>query len=101
MTSDRARRLRCRRLLAVGSVLAALLPSCTAEAGGGTAEAGADTQVTVMTRNLYVGTPLNDAFGASTWSELVAAGSNVWANLLASDFPTRAEALADEIVGAQ
>ena len=57
MTSDRAGRLRCRSLLAVGSVLAALLPSCAAAAGE-------DARITVMTQNLYVGTPLNDAFGA-------------------------------------
>jgi endonuclease/exonuclease/phosphatase family metal-dependent hydrolase len=94
MTSDRARRLHHRSLLAVGSVLAALLPSCAAAAGG-------DTQITVMTQNLYIGTPLNDAFGASTWSELVAAGTLAWANLLASDFPTRAGALAEEIAQAR
>ena len=94
MTSDRVRRLRCCSLLAVGSVLAALLSSCTAAA------VQEDTPITVMTQNLYVGTPLTDAFGASTWSDLVAAGSSAWANLLASDFPTRAEALADEIASA-
>jgi endonuclease/exonuclease/phosphatase family metal-dependent hydrolase len=94
MTSDRAGRLRCRLLLAVGSVLAALLPSCAATAGG-------DAQITVMTQNLYVGTPLNDAFGALSWSELVAAGDQAWANLLASDFPMRAGALADEIAQAR
>jgi endonuclease/exonuclease/phosphatase family metal-dependent hydrolase len=90
MTSDRAHRLRYRLVLAVEPVLAALLPSCAAAAGG-------DAQITVMTQNLYVGTPLNDAFGASSWPELVAAGSQAWANLLASDFPTRAGALADDI----
>jgi endonuclease/exonuclease/phosphatase family metal-dependent hydrolase len=94
MTSDRAGRLRCRLLLAVGSVLAALLPSCAAAASG-------DAQITVMTQNLYVGTPLNDAFGASSWSELVAAGDQAWANLVASDFPMRAGALADEIAQAR
>jgi endonuclease/exonuclease/phosphatase family metal-dependent hydrolase len=94
MTSDRARRLRYRSLLAVGAVLAALLPSCAAAAGE-------DAQITVMTRNLYVGTPLNDVFGASSWTELVAAGSQGWANLLASDFPSRARALADEIAQAR
>jgi len=94
MTSVRGHRPRDRLLLAVGSVLAALLPSCAAEAG-------ADAQITVMTQNLYVGAPLNDAFAASSWEELVAAGSQAWANLLASDFPTRAGALADEIAEAR
>ena len=80
MTSDRAGRLRYRLLLAVGSVLAALLPSCAATVSG-------DARITVMTQNLYVGTPLNDVFGALSWSELVAAGDQAWANLVASDFP--------------
>jgi endonuclease/exonuclease/phosphatase family metal-dependent hydrolase len=108
MTSDRTRRLRYRSLLAVGAVLAALLSSCTAEAGGGTAEAGGgtaeaggDAPISVMTQNLYVGAPLNDAFAASSWAELVAAGTSSWATLLGSDFPTRAGALADEIAQAR
>jgi endonuclease/exonuclease/phosphatase family metal-dependent hydrolase len=75
-------------------VLAALLPSCAAAAGE-------DVQITVMTQNLYVGTPLNAAFAATSWPELVAAGGQAWANLLASDFPTRAGALADEITKAR
>src|SRR5688572_13321360 len=105
MTSDRARRGRCRSLLAVGSVLAALLPSCTAvaEQDGPQVEAvqeGPQT-ITVMTQNLFVGTTLHDAFGASSWTEFVAAGSQSWANLLASDFPARAGALADEIAEAR
>jgi endonuclease/exonuclease/phosphatase family metal-dependent hydrolase len=54
-------------------------------------------QITVMTRNLYVGTGVGGVFGASSSSELLAAGSRAWADLLASDFPTRAGALADEI----
>jgi endonuclease/exonuclease/phosphatase family metal-dependent hydrolase len=94
MTSDRGRRPRYRSLLAVGSVLALVLPSCAAAADG-------EARITVMTQNLYVGTPLNSAFGASSWAELVAAGSQGWANLLASDFPTRAAALADEIARAR
>jgi endonuclease/exonuclease/phosphatase family metal-dependent hydrolase len=90
MTVGRARR----RLLAAGSVLAALLPSCAATPR-------ADVQLTVMTQNLYVGTPLNSAFAASSWPELVAAGGQAWSTLLASDFPARAEALADEIAQAR
>jgi endonuclease/exonuclease/phosphatase family metal-dependent hydrolase len=95
MTSARARR---RASLAVASVLVALLPSCTVAA---VQEDPEDTEITVMTRNLYVGTPVGDVFGASTWPELVEAGSQAWATLLASDFPTRAAALADEIAQAR
>ncbi|HEY0125797.1 MAG TPA: endonuclease/exonuclease/phosphatase family protein [Blastococcus sp.] len=98
MTRARTRQQRRRSLLAVWSVLVALLSSCTSAA---VQEDRPDTGITVMTRNLYVGTPVGDVFGASTWPELVAAGSRAWATLLASDFPTRAGALADEIVQAR
>src|SRR4051794_21400025 len=54
-------------------------------------------QITVMTQNMYVGTGLTDTFEVSSWSGLVAAVSQDWANLLANDIPTRAGALADEI----
>jgi endonuclease/exonuclease/phosphatase family metal-dependent hydrolase len=93
MAADPAGRQRYRVLFAVGSLLTALLPSCTVA----TMQETEDPSITVMTRNLYVGTPLNHAFAASTWPELVAAGSLAWSNLLAGDFPTRAGALADEI----
>jgi endonuclease/exonuclease/phosphatase family metal-dependent hydrolase len=94
MTSGRARWLLYRSVLAVASVIAAVLPSGVVVVAG-------DAQITVMTRNLYVGAGLGDAFGASSWPELTAAGSNDWAHLLASDFPTRAEALADEVARAR
>jgi endonuclease/exonuclease/phosphatase family metal-dependent hydrolase len=94
MTSDRAHSLRYRSLLAVESVLAALLPPSVPV----TTE---DVQITVMTQNLYVGTGVGDVFAAASWPELVAAGSAAWARLLGTDFSTRAEAIADEIVRAR
>src|SRR5947209_4780563 len=90
MGADRARFLGYRSLLAVELVLAGLVPA-------GVAAAGRAGQVTVMTQNLYLGTGLNDAFTATSWSQLAAAGSQDWANVLASDFPARAGALADQI----
>lgn len=63
--------------------------------------AGAQSQggppVTVMTRNLYLGSELGGLFEAGSPEELVAATSEVWANVLASDFPARAEVLAEEV----
>jgi hypothetical protein len=53
--------------------------------------------VTVMTRNLYLGSELGGLFEATSEAELVAAASEVWANVLASDFPARAEVLATEV----
>jgi endonuclease/exonuclease/phosphatase family metal-dependent hydrolase len=90
MGADPARPLRYRSLLAVVCVLAAMLPA------GGAMAPGAP-QITVMTQNMYVGTGLTDTFEVSSWSGLVAAVSQDWANLLANDIPTRAGALADEI----
>ncbi len=94
MTRDRAHSLRYRSLLAVESVLAALLPPTVPMVTE-------DVQLTVMTQNLYVGTGVGDVFTATSWPELVAAGSEAWARLLATDFPARAEAIADEIVRAR
>src|SRR3954470_6477636 len=88
-----------RPLFAVAAVLAATLTACAAVARED-APAREDVQITVMTRNLYVGTGVGDVFRASSWSELVAAGSRAWAAVLASDFPARAGALADEIAQA-
>ncbi len=54
-------------------------------------------QVTVMTRNLYLGSGLNNLVGVTGPAELATAVSEDWANVLATDFRTRAAALADEI----
>jgi endonuclease/exonuclease/phosphatase family metal-dependent hydrolase len=54
-----------------------------------------------MTQNLYYGADLGPAIGAVMGGdpdEMVAAVSEVWANVVATDFPTRARALADEIL---
>jgi hypothetical protein len=69
--------------------------------GGGPSAAAGDARggppVTVMTRNLYLGSELGGLFTAGSEFELVAAASEVWANVLASDFPARAEVLAQEV----
>ena len=54
-----------------------------------------------MTRNLYLGTGLNNIVGVSSLAELVAAVDEDWAHVLANDFATRAGALADEILSAR
>jgi endonuclease/exonuclease/phosphatase family metal-dependent hydrolase len=107
MTRDRARRLRDRTLLAVECVVAALLLVAAGVAGASRAvpgdvavDAREPAQITVMTRNLYVGTGMGEVFAATSAAELVNAGTRAWASLQATDFPTRAEALADEIVQA-
>jgi endonuclease/exonuclease/phosphatase family metal-dependent hydrolase len=90
MSSRPVRSLRRRSLLMVVALLVAMLPPGVAVAGG-------SPQLTVLTQNLYLGTRLDNVFAASTPTDLVAAMSQDWANVLANDFPTRAAALADEI----
>lgn len=56
-----------------------------------------DRDVTVMTRNLYPGASLQGVLAAPTFPALVAEVGAVWNAVQATDFPARAEALADEI----
>lgn len=70
--------------------------AATAAAATQTREAQGGPPVTVMTRNLYLGSELGGLFVAEGEGGLVEAASEVWANVLASDFPARAEVLAAE-----
>ena len=74
-------------------------PPAGVPAGAGQAQGG--PPVTVMTRNLYLGSELGGLFAAGSEPELVAAASEVWANVLASDFPARAEVRAAEVAADQ
>jgi endonuclease/exonuclease/phosphatase family metal-dependent hydrolase len=82
-----------RRWPALVVAVLATLPACSAVAVD-----GSGPPVTVMTRNLYLGTGLNDIVGVSSLAELVTAVDEDWAHVLANDFPTRAGALAEEIL---
>jgi hypothetical protein len=53
--------------------------------------------VTVMTRNIYLGSELGSLFAVQDEQQLVGATSQIWANMIASDFPARAEVLAAEV----
>lgn len=56
--------------------------------------------VTVMTQNLYTGAELTPLFSATSLPELAGAVSQIWATVQSTDFPARAEALANEIADA-
>ena len=55
-------------------------------------------RLTVMTRNLYVGASFNPMLGASTPKEVAERVDQIYARILASDFPGRAEAIAEHQV---
>jgi len=56
--------------------------------------------ITVMTRNLYLGASLAPALTATDLAGAIAGATEIWAEVLATDYPERAGALADEILAA-
>jgi endonuclease/exonuclease/phosphatase family metal-dependent hydrolase len=56
-----------------------------------------DREITVMTRNVYVGADFGPVLAAPSLPAAFAAAGVVWGQVQASNFPERAEALADEI----
>lgn len=59
--------------------------------------AGHGRQVTVMSRNLFIGANLDPIFSAQTFPQLVGAATTVFLESQATRFPERAQAIADEI----
>ena len=97
MSRRRTRSLRNHWLLVfLVAVVAALVPAGAAQ-GSDSGGSGHRPEFTVMTRNLYLGTGLTNLLTATTLPQFVAAVTQDWANVVATDFPTRARALADEI----
>lgn len=89
---------RARQALAL--LLAAAVAACgddSKDAAAPPPQAGPPT-LTVMTQNLYLGADLELLLAPGV--DLLAAVEQVWANMLASDFPARAKVLADAIQAA-
>ncbi|WP_299442139.1 endonuclease/exonuclease/phosphatase family protein [uncultured Phycicoccus sp.] len=78
--------------VAVMMALGAMLTTAPAQA----APKDRDT-VVVMTQNLYLGSSLTPALAASTPEGFVAAVAQIYATVQYTNFPARAEAIADEI----
>jgi len=81
--------------------LAAVIAVAALAAFAGTAAAvdhpKSDREITVMTRNLYLGTDLTPILTAPSQPALLAAVAAAWAQVQSNDFPARAQAIADEI----
>ena len=61
------------------------------------AAAGNGRQVTVMTRNLFIGTDLGPVFAAPSFPQLVGATTTAFLEVQATNFPERAQAIAGEV----
>lgn len=66
-------------------------------AGSAQADDGSAGGLTVMTRNLYVGSSFTHALAAQSPTEFVQGVAQIWSNVKQTDFRTRAMAIADEI----
>ncbi len=82
---------------ATGAADASPGKAAAGKTGAGTAAAQGGPPVTVMTRNLYLGSELGSLFAAQSEQQLVGATTQIWANMIASDFPKRADVLAAEV----
>jgi endonuclease/exonuclease/phosphatase family metal-dependent hydrolase len=80
------------RAFAVILILAVLVPWSARPVS-----AASDPVLKVMTRNLYLGADLGPVLAVTSFGELVQEVGTAWAKVQATDFPVRAEALADEI----
>lgn len=88
-----------RRGLIILSLLAGLAAAWDPPASGVAAGASPGTcrPVKVMTWNLYLGADLRPVLAPQTLAELAAAATRVSAELVATDFPRRAETIADAV----
>jgi len=65
------------------------------------ASSARNTPITVMSRNLYLGTDLTPLFTASNPAQIPFGVAQLWDNVVANDFPTRARAIASEVVATE
>jgi Endonuclease/Exonuclease/phosphatase family len=86
---------RIHQLLA-GAAAAALMMTAAAPVQAAREER-ADRELSVATYNLYLGADLTPLFGATSLPDLVARAGQVYAQMVRTDFPRRAEAVADQI----
>ncbi len=78
-----------------------ILPALIVCIAASTASAANPRSTTVMTINIYQGTELEHVLAADSLPSLVAGVTTDYANVIATNFPARAQALAGEIAAAQ
>lgn len=86
------------RRAVVGTAAALLALSSTMSAQAAPKD---ETDLVVMTQNLYLGSSLAPALMATNAEEFVGAVAQIYATVQYTDFPARAEAIADEIEAAE
>lgn len=85
-------------VIAAASILALLLPTAAAAKKANHSDNGKGKVVNVMTRNLYLGADLAPVIAAKTTEEVVTASGAIMRDVIANNFPLRAEGLAAEIL---
>lgn len=93
-SSRPTRVLRAAIVGALAALLALVVP-------GATAASTPHPELTVLSRNLYLGSSLAPAVQAESADELVAAVAEIYATSVFTDFPTRAGAIAAEVAATQ
>jgi len=83
---------RPRRSFAIASCVVLALAGC-----GGDDDPEPAGDVIVMSRNLYLGAPIEPVFQLDTLADVSAAAMVLWTSVVASDIPARARAVAGEI----
>ena len=81
--------------------LVAAMALAVPTAGSTAASAKDKRELSVMSQNLYLGSSLNPALEADTGAEFVQAVAQIYGTMVFTDFPTRAEAIADTIAAEQ
>ena len=77
-------------MLVVATATCLLVPATSVQATGG-------AHVSVMTRNIYLGSGLSNLAQAQDLPQFIQAVTQDWNNIVANDFPRRARALATEV----
>ena len=87
-------RLRAALVLPLAVLLALVAPAASARPP-------AHPEITVMTRNIYLGSSLDPALEAGSPEEFVGAVAQIYGTMVFTDFPARAQALAAEIAATE